>query len=138
MSDIYGMAIVLSISLAVLLVVYVFASFSYNISEDYLKMRRRILIYVPFSFLTIRIENIEEVRGFDLKKDLLTAVLIFGNVFRRKGVIVVLKRRFPFWKKIFITPENPQKFIEQINRLTALNPRINSTGTNRNLTRSSG
>lgn len=117
MSDILGIAIVCTISLVIFLTVYFFASFSYKISGNYLKMQQRILIYIPFYFFKIKIENIQEVKRSDLKRDLFSGALIFGNLFRRKGVIIVLKRRFLFRKKIFITLKNSQKFIEQINNI---------------------
>jgi len=82
-----------------------------------LKMQQRILIYIPFSFFKIKIENIQEVRRSDLKRDLFSGALVFGNLFRRKGVIIVLKKRALFRKKIFVSPENPEKFIEQINNI---------------------
>ena len=117
MSDIHGTAIVFTIGLVIFLAVYVFARFSYKISGNYLKMQQRILIYIPFSFFKIKIENIQEVRRSDLKRDLFSGALVFGNLFRRKGVIIVLKKRALFRKKIFVSPENPEKFIEQINNI---------------------
>jgi hypothetical protein len=78
-------------------------------------MRWRILVYIPFSFSKIKIGNIQEIRRFDFRKDFFRGGYIFGNLIRRKGVIIVLRKRSLLRKRIFITPENPEKFIEQIN-----------------------
>ena len=80
MNDILGIAIVCTISLVIFLTVYFFASFSYKISGNYLKMQQRILIYIPFYFFKIKIENIQEVKRSDLKRDLFSGALIFGNL----------------------------------------------------------
>jgi hypothetical protein len=117
MSDTLGAAIVFTITLVIFLTAYFFASFSYKISGNYLKMQWRILIYIPFNFFKIKLENIQEVKKSDLKRDLFSGALIFGNLFRRKGVIIVLKKRSLFRKRIFITPENPDKFIEEIDKI---------------------
>ncbi len=117
MSDFQGALIVITMSLVVFLTVYVFASFSYQISQDRLKMKRRILVYIPVNCCKIKIKNIQEVRRFDLRKDLPRGGYIFGNLFRKKGVIIILKRWSLFGKRMFISPENPEKFIEQINNI---------------------
>lgn len=117
MSGTLATAIGFIITLVILLTVYVFASFSYKISGDYLKFQRRILIYIPFTFFKINIQNIQEVKRSNLMRAFFSGALFFGNLFRRRGVIIVLKKRSLFRKRIFITPENPDKFMEQINNI---------------------
>jgi hypothetical protein len=80
-------------------------------------MQWRILVCIPFSFSKIKIENIQEIRRFDFKKDFFRGAYIFGNLIRRRGVIIVLKKRSLLRKRIFITPENPDKFIEQVGNI---------------------
>jgi hypothetical protein len=80
-------------------------------------MQWRILVYIPFSFSKIKIENIQEIRRFDFRKDFFRGGYIFGNLIRKKGVIIVLKKRSLLRKRIFVTPQNPENFIEQINNI---------------------
>lgn len=127
-SDLYLTAIFLTISLIIFLTVFVFARFSYEISQDYLRMRQQIFIYIPFSFCKIKTKNIREVRRCDFKKDLLKGGYIFGNLFRKKGVMIILRRWSFRGKRIFISPENPERFIEQMNSIIRLNSHMNSTG----------
>ncbi len=84
-----------------------------------MKIQRRILVYIPVNFCKIKIENIREIRRFDPRKDLLKGLNIFGNLFRKKGVIIILKRWswLVGWNRIFVSPEDPEKFIEQMNNI---------------------
>jgi hypothetical protein len=113
-TDIYA-AIFVAISLIIFSTLYIFATFSYKISENSIVMQWRILGCVPFATREIRTENIQEVRRFELK-DLFSGVHVFGNLVTTKGVILVLKKRIIFVKKIFITPDNPDGFVQQLGK----------------------
>ena len=116
MSDIHYTIVIIAIALAIFLILYVFSSFSYKISEDFLIMQWRILKFVPFTSKKIRLADIQEARRFKLKEDLLSGGYIFGNLLTKKGVILILRKRAFFVKKIFITPDKPDTFLEQINQ----------------------
>lgn len=115
MSDIQPTVLVIILGVSIFLILYIFSSFSYKISEKTLIMQWRILGYIPFSSREIKMENIQEARRFELKNDLWSGADIFGNLFK-KGVILKLPGRFFFMKKIFITPDDPDRFIAEINR----------------------
>ena len=114
----------ITISLFIIFTVYIFARFSYHISQDYLRLRQRVLIFIPFSSFKIKTKKIKEVRRFNFKKDILRGGVIYGNVFRKKGVMIILKSWSIRGKRIFITPENPDKFIEEMNSIIHSNSQI--------------
>jgi hypothetical protein len=86
-------------------------------------MQWHILKYIPFGSRNIKLENIKEARRFKLKDDL-GGGDIFGNVFTKRIVIIILKKG-RFFRKMFITPDESDFFIEQINKA------ISSLGTKR-------
>ena len=76
-------------------------------------MQWRILRLVRFAKREIKIRDIQEVRRFELK-DILSGGQIFGNFFIKEGVIVVLRKGI--FRKIFITPENADEFVQQLSK----------------------
>jgi len=112
MRDIEGLAIIYSVAIVFILVFYVTANFSYAVRDGDLQMKWRILKWIPISRWRIRFDRIKEVRRFDGRKDLVGGE-IFGNIFSKRVVTLVVDRRFGF-KRIFITPNEPELFIEQI------------------------
>ncbi len=137
MSDFQGSLIVITIGLVIFFTFFVFARFSYEISHDYLRMRQRILIYIPFSFFRIKTKNIQEVRRFDFKKDVLSlrGFFIFGNLFRKKGVMIILRRWSFRGRRIFISPENPDRFIKEMSSIICSNFNITSKDSNKHSAR---
>ncbi len=117
MNDIYNAMIVIFISVMYILIVFIFSSFSYDIIQTSIKMKWKILKYVLIGSRTVQIENIQEVRSFIFKKDVFPGGYIFGNVLSKKCVVLVLRKRVFLMKKIFITPINPDDFIERVNNL---------------------
>jgi hypothetical protein len=101
------------------MILYIFSSFSYRIYEDTLSLQWRILKYIPFGFHKIKLIDIQEARRFKLRDDLLSGAYIFGNLFTKRGVILILKRRHFFMKKILITPDDPDTFIEKFSHIKA-------------------
>lgn len=90
-------------------ILYLFSSFSYQISEDSIVIQWKLLKYVPFNSRKIDIGNVREVRRFEFKKDILFGANLWGNLFTKEGVIVILKQGF--FKRVYLTPEEPDKFI---------------------------
>jgi len=114
MNDLYYTVVVVTVAFLIVMALYVCSSFSYVISNNTLKMDWRILKYVRFASREINIDNIQEVRRFRLKQDLFGGGYVFGNLFIKAGVIIILKRRLLFCSKVYITPKEPDIFIEQI------------------------
>jgi hypothetical protein len=96
---------------------YLFASFSYQILEDTILLKWRILKYVPFNVLRIRIEDIEEIDLFNNRKHIFYGARIWGNPFVKKGIIILLRRGIV--KRVFLTPRNPMQFIDEVRRQKA-------------------
>lgn len=93
-------------------IIYIFSTFSYQISDDFIYIKWKILRYIPFNSHKIGLNQIETIRTFIFKKDILAGGDIWGNPFIKKGVIIKLEKGLI--KNIYITPDNPKKFIEQV------------------------
>lgn len=106
--------LVVIISLFLFLVIYVFPTYSYTISENTIYVKHKIFKYVPFRSRKINLYKIETIGAFDFKKDIFSGGDIWGNLFIKKGVVIKLKKGFV--KIIYITPDNPSKFIEQVKK----------------------
>ncbi len=110
---------VLSLSLLLLLILYVFSNFVYRPRKDMLLMKWRILGVIPYACRKVPLEEIEDARECSLNTDFADGYL-FGNAFHKRKVILILKRRklrFLFIKKIIITPEKPGQLISELNEL---------------------
>lgn len=93
-------------------ILYLFSSFSYQISEDSIVIQWKLLKYVPFNSRKIDINNVREVRRFGFKKDILFGANIWGNLFTKEGVIIILNEGF--FRRVYLTPEEPDKFIAKV------------------------
>ena len=100
----------------------VWANFSYVISDGYLKMRWRILRYVPVPFYawSINLSEISDVRRRDPARDTLwtfpwRGIAVYGNLTLTRGLIITLKRRFQFiYKHVYVNPANPDEFMQRL------------------------
>ena len=107
-----------SISILIFSILFIFPTVTYEILEDSIKMKWKVFKFILIGSRTIKITNIQEIRKFIFKKDILPGGYIWGNLLIKKGVIIVLNKRlirFSFFKRIFITPKNPDEFIKEIN-----------------------
>ena len=104
--------IFLAICLILFSILYVFSTFTYHISNTALSIQWRLFRYIPFNSREINIEEVLEVRRFDLSKDLLVGTQIWGNLLIRKGVVLVLKRGF--FRHAYVTPKDPDNFIQEM------------------------
>jgi len=91
---------------------YLFGRFSYELHDQVLVVRRKILYFIPYGFRRIPISSIREIRRFGGWKDVLRGADMFGNLFLREGVIIILKDGI--FRRIFITPEKPDEFIKRV------------------------
>ncbi len=112
-----GFAVLGAFYLCLNLVVYVFARFSYEISDDAVMMTWHILRWMPIITGRVPFDIIKQARpghwlsGFGGNS--------VGNIYRRRGVWLELKRRalpLHFRKRIYITPKDPDAFAAEINR----------------------
>ncbi|MBE0449141.1 MAG: hypothetical protein IBX64_13795 [Actinobacteria bacterium] len=118
MSDGLILATLFFLGLAIVMIFYIFGSFTYEIREHSVCMKWELLKYIPFKSVKIDIDDILEARRYSFEKDIAGADY-FGNLLIKPGVILVLKRRrltFSFIKRIYITPDNPDEFIARVNQ----------------------
>lgn len=94
---------------------YVFSTFKYETSGKDLIVKWRLLKNIPFNSRKIDIDNIQTIKKFTFKKDMLHPTDIWGNLFIKKGFIVILKKGF--MKRVYITPDNTDLFVEKIKRI---------------------
>ena len=103
----------IAVGITLILILYVWATFAYSLSERRLVLRWHVLGSVPFSSRMIELADIQEARTFRSKADLLGG-FIFGNIPRKRIVTLVLRRRLPqffLMKRVFITPDDSESFL---------------------------
>jgi hypothetical protein len=105
----------ISIALVVFSVLYVFSTFKYEMCEDNLIIKWKLLKYIPFNSRKINIDNIQTINKFIFKKDTFCPTDIWGNLFIKKGFIVILKKGF--LKRVYITRDNPALFVDRIKKI---------------------
>ena len=74
----------------------------------------KLLKYIPFNSRKINIDNIQTIKKFKFKEDMLYPTDIWGNLFIKKGFIVILKEGFI--KRVYMTPDNPAVFVDKISK----------------------
>jgi len=118
-SDLVPLIVFLGIVIACYLVFVVFPDHQYEITPTSLRMEYRVLKRVRLSKREIRFEDIKDVRrlGFLIPP----GVWAYGNVFKpRSGVLLILRRRLLFWRRVFITPADPDAFVSELRRRLGL------------------
>jgi len=98
---------------------YPLATFRYTIAEGVIEMEWIVLGFIRISRKRFDLERVESAgtttflrclwpgRGFH----------VFGNIFARQGVALILKRGVlwsSFGKIIYVTPRDPESFISQV------------------------
>ena len=104
---------VLSVSF-ILSILYILSNFNYQISDKHIEIRWKILGFIPFISSKIKINEIENVKKFEFKKDVLVPTQILGNLFIKQGIIVSLKGKI-FKYNVYLTPKDCEQFITEIN-----------------------
>lgn len=94
-------------------ILYVFSNFSYILNDKSIKVNWRILYFIPFISSAIKINQIEDIKQFEFRKDILSPTQVLGNLFIKKGVILKRKGKF-FTYNIYLTPPDPERFIMDI------------------------
>jgi hypothetical protein len=104
MNETFFVVLLFASGISLLLAYFVFGRFSYEIRDSIFVVERRLFFFIPFGKRRIPIENIQEIRPLKGFWDVLRGAEVYGNLFLRRGVLVVLKRGF--FKRLFITPPN--------------------------------
>ncbi len=107
------------IGLAIFSMFNTFSNFTYEVKDGYIRIRWKVLKYIPFRSIDIKISDIQETRPFVFEKDILAGARVWGKLFIKSGVVLVLKRRsirYWFANRIYITPDNPDEFIAEISQ----------------------
>ncbi len=98
--------------ISLFLAYFVFGRFSYEICDDTFVVKRKLFFFIPFGKKKIPFANIQEIRPLNGFWDALRGAEVYGNLFLRRGVLVVLKRGF--FKRLFITPPNLKELTDCI------------------------
>ena len=93
---------------------YVFARYSYKVEGKNLIIRRWVFSIIPFGIKKIPLTEIKELRALEGFKDYLLGGDVFGNLYLKKGGLIILKRGLI--RRIYITPPKLTDFIEMINK----------------------
>ncbi len=105
------------IGLTIFSIFNTFSNFTYEVKDGYIRIRWRALKYIPFRSIDVSISDIQEARPFVFEKDILAGARVWGKLFIKPGVVLVLKRRsirYWFANRIYITPDNPNELITEI------------------------
>lgn len=100
---------------------YAFGRYSYEVVDDTLRMRLRILRVVPWGRRTVKLSDIKGAKRFSPREDWRYGWDLFGNVLTKKSVFIQLKRRLI--GGILVTPADPDAFVVEISRLIQARPR---------------
>jgi len=99
-----------SFTVCLFLAFYVFGTFTSEIGHGCLILNRKIFRVIPFGRRSVQLSYITEVRRFDLRRDWFRGAEVFGNLFWRPGVLIILKKGF--CRRIYLTPSEPDSFIK--------------------------
>jgi len=100
---------------------YPLATFRYRIAEGAIEMEWIVLGFIRISRKRFDLEEIENAGTTTFLQCLWAArgFHVFGNIFARRGVAIILKKRVlwtSFGKTIYVTPRDPESFISQVKR----------------------
>ncbi len=109
-----GFSILFLVAAAVILPLYVFNRITWKISDGRLVLKWKILMVIPITSLKLDLDEIEEVRTASFSKDAWFCYLFINGLRLDRAVLMVFHRRRGFFKKVFVTPEDPSSLIKQI------------------------
>ncbi len=115
MAQAYPLLILGLSGIVLVFIFYVFSRFDYTVSPGTLRIKGRMLRSIPFKSRTVKIAEIDEIRNFELRDGILGNCQVLGNLFFKKGLIIVLKNRSFFIRKIYVTPNDTDEFLKLIN-----------------------
>jgi hypothetical protein len=95
-------------------ILFVFSTFSYEITSQAVIIHWRILGRVPFGTSQLPLETITEVRRFSIRKDMLRGAHVLGNLPSRRGVLLFRKTHFLPVRRVWVTPPDPDVFIARL------------------------
>ena len=100
-------------------IVYVFSRFTYELTADHLRIRRYVLWRVPLGEWSVRLTQVHDARETFLF--IPPTARLLGQVYSIQGVVLVLDTRGLFGRrKVYLTPDSPAQFVEQVRRAAGL------------------
>ncbi len=116
-----SLTIIALLVVAIHLIVYVFARFSYEIAEGELRARRHILGGIPFGKWAIRLTEIRAAR-----RSLLFIppwARMVGNPYSLRGAVLLIDKGGLFARRtVYLTPSDPDEFVARIGALIGAAP----------------
>ncbi len=108
-----GMALALLLLVAPTLA-FIFARYSYEIGDEFLLIRRRVLGGIPFGVIRVRLDGIRAVEAVQSGWSP-PGILIYGYLYASEAVLVTLRRRrYLLFRRILVTPDDVGGFIRDI------------------------
>ena len=113
------------LSVIYVLFFYPLAIFRYRIAGGAIEMDWTVFGFIPVSRKRFDLEQVESAGNTTFLRCLWTGrgFHVFGNIFARRGVAIILKRGVvwtSFGKTIYVTPRDPEAFISQVRSAIAL------------------
>jgi hypothetical protein len=107
------------VPIAYFVIFYPLAVFRYLIAETALQMEWIVLGFIRVSRRQFGLKQVADVSTTSFLRCLWEGkgFHVFGNVFARRGVAIVLKKGVlwtSFGKTIYVTPRDPEAFVEQL------------------------
>ncbi len=102
---------IMAVILAFILAYWVFSRYSYEVTDDTLKIRRWIFGLVPLGWYRVRLGDIVRVEPSGLGR-MHVGVLAWASPFTPRGLLLtLLKPRHLFWDTIYIAPPDRDAFM---------------------------
>jgi hypothetical protein len=92
------------------LIYYVFGKFAYKVQNRHIIVQRTILGILPFGTRSIPFSEIKDIRRYGRKGDWVRGADVYGNLFWKPAVLIILKNGF--FRRVFITPSSTDEFIK--------------------------
>jgi len=100
-------------------ILYVFPRFTYELTADHLRIRRYVLCRIPLGKWSVRLRQVRDARQTWIW--IPPAARILGRVYSAGGVVLVLDTRGLLGRrKVFVTPDSPAQFVEEVRRAAGL------------------
>ena len=100
-------------------IVYVFPRFTYELTAEHLRIRRHVLCRIPLGKWSVRLAQVRDARRTFLY--IPPTARILGRAYSTQGVVLVLDTRGLLGRrKVFVTPDSPAQFVEEVRRAAGL------------------
>jgi len=100
-------------------IVYVFPRFTYELTAEHLRIRRYVLGRIPLGKWSVRLTQVRDARQTFLS--IPPTARLLGRPYSAWGVVLVLDTRGLLGRrKVFVTPDSPAQFVEEVRRAAGL------------------